>query len=60
VGAILGAAVVLIDGVSEPWQVAVLALAALALVGPRLGTVTVLLAAAVAGAAAAVAGAGLP
>ena len=49
-GAILGAAVLLLDGVDAAWQWAVLAAAALALLSGRVGTVGVLLAAAVVGA----------
>jgi chromate transporter len=60
VGAILGAGAVLVDAVREPWQVAVLVVAAIALLVVRLGTVPVLLAAAAAGTAAAAAGAPLP
>jgi chromate transporter len=60
VGAVLGAAMVLVAGVREPWQAVVLAAAAVALFAARLGTVPVLLAAAGAGAVAAVAGAPLP
>ena len=60
VGAVLGAAGVLAQGVREPWQGVVLAGAAVALFAARLGTVPVLLAAAGAGAIAAVAGAPLP
>ena len=60
VGAVLGAAFVLVDGVREPWQAVVLAAAAVALFLGRLGTVPVLLAAAAAGAVAGVAGAPLP
>jgi chromate transporter len=60
VGAILGAGALLLDGVEQPWQVAVLAVAAVALLALRLGTVPVLLAAAAAGAVAAVTGAELP
>ena len=47
VGAILGAAVLLVDGVSEPWQFAVLAAATLALLTRRVGTVAVLVGVAV-------------
>jgi chromate transporter len=50
VGAILGAAVPLLQGVQEAWQWLVLALAAVALLALRLGTVPVLLAAGAAGA----------
>jgi chromate transporter len=60
VGAILGAGVVLLDGVDEPWQAAVLAVAAVALLVVRAGAVPVLLAAAATGAVAALAGAELP
>ena len=59
-GAILGAGVVLVDAVREPWQVAVLVVAAIALLVVRAGTVPVLLAAAVVGTAAALSGAPLP
>jgi chromate transporter len=60
VGAILGAGVVLVDAVREPWQVAVLVVAAIALLVVRLGPVPVLLGAAVAGTVAGLAGAPLP
>jgi len=50
VGAILGAAVPLLDGVQDTWQWVVLAGAAVALFALRLATVPVLLAAALAGA----------
>jgi chromate transporter len=50
VGAILGAAVPLLQGVQEAWQWAVLAAAAVALLALRLGVVPVLLAAAAVGA----------
>jgi chromate transporter len=60
VGAILGAAVPLLDGVAEPWQAAVLAAAALALFGLGRGGVPVLLAAAAGGALVGVAGGPLP
>ncbi len=60
VGAILGAAVLLLGGVEEPWQVAVLAGAALALRGRRAGVVPVLATAALAGVAVGVAGGPLP
>jgi len=60
VGAILGAGLVLLDGVGEPWQVAVLVGAAVALLVLRLGAVPVLLAAAAAGVVAALVGAELP
>ena len=59
VGAILGAAVLLADGVSEPWQVAVLAAAALALLR-RVGTVAVLAAAVLVGVAVGLGGGPLP
>lgn len=60
VGAILGAAVPLAAGIAEPWQAAVLAVAAIALLVLRLGVVVVLLAATAAGATVAVAGGPLP
>ena len=56
----IGAAVVLVDGVREPWQAVVLAAAGLALLSRRVETVPVLLVAAVAGAVAGLAGAPLP
>ena len=60
VGAIFGAAVPLLEGVAEPWQLGVLAAAAIALFAGRIGTVPVLLAACVAGALAALAGGAVP
>lgn len=60
VGAIFGAAVPLLEGIAEPWQLAVLGAAALGLFVARLGAVPVLLAAAGAGALAALAGAAVP
>ena len=51
VGAILGAAVLLAGGITEAWQVAVLAAAALALLSGRAGVVAVLLGAAAIGVA---------
>ena len=60
VGAMLGAALLLVDGVREPWQAVVLAAAAVALFLLRRGTVPVLLVAAAAGAVAGAAGAPLP
>ena len=60
VGAVLGAALLLVDGVREPWQAVVLAAAAVALFLLRRGTVPVLLVAAAAGAVAGAAGAPLP
>ncbi|MBA2347252.1 MAG: chromate transporter, partial [Solirubrobacterales bacterium] len=60
VGAILGAAVVLLDGVREPWQVAVLVVAGLALLSRRAGGVLVLLVAALLGVVVALAGGPLP
>ncbi|HYF28220.1 MAG TPA: chromate transporter [Baekduia sp.] len=60
VGAILGAAVPLLAGVDEAWQVAVLAVAALLLARGRGGVVVVLLGAAAAGAVIAAAGGPLP
>lgn len=56
VGAILGAAVVLLDGVREPWQFGVLAAAALALLSRRVGGVPVLLVSAPVGVAVALTG----
>jgi chromate transporter len=60
VGAVLGAAVVLAGGISEAWQAALLAAAALTLLTRRVGTVPVLLAAAVVGTVIGVAGGPLP
>lgn len=60
VGAILGASVALLDGLAEPWQLAVLAFAAIGLFATRIGAVAVLVAAGCAGAVAAVAGAAIP
>lgn len=60
VGAIFGAAVPLLQGVAEPWQLGVLAAAAVALFVGRIGTVPVLLSACVAGALAALAGGAVP
>jgi chromate transporter len=59
VGAVLGAAVPLARAIGEPWQVAVLAAAALALLA-RLAPVWVLAAGAAAGLAAALGGLALP
>jgi chromate transporter len=60
IGAILGSAIPLALALSEGWQVAVLALAAIALLAARLGVVTTLLAAALVGVAIALAGGPLP
>jgi chromate transporter len=60
VGAILGAAVPLADGLAESWQLAVLAAAAVAVLALRRGTVPVLLAAAAAGALVGAGGGPLP
>jgi chromate transporter len=60
VGAIIGSAVPLALALSEPWQAAVLAAAAFALLVARRGVVAVLLAAGAIGAVAGLAGAGLP
>jgi chromate transporter len=60
VGAILGAAIVLLGGLSVWWQWAILAVAGLAFLSRRAGVIAVLLASAAAGALAATAGAGLP
>jgi chromate transporter len=60
VGAIIGSAVPLGLALTEPWQAAVLAAAALALLIARRGVVPVLLAAAGAGALLALLGAGVP
>ena len=60
IGAILGAAVPLARALSVPWQYAVLAAAAVALLALRRGTVLTLLLAAAAGAVIALAGGRLP
>jgi chromate transporter len=60
VGAIIGSAVPLALALSEPWQAAVLALAAFALLVARRGVVAVLLAAGAIGVLAALFGAALP
>ncbi len=60
VGAIFGAAIPLLEGLVEPWQLAVLAVAAVALFVVRLGAVPVLLAAGAAGAVIVLAGAAVP
>ena len=60
IGAILGAAITLARGLSQPWQYAVLAGAAVALLGLRRGVVFTLLLAAATGAAIALAGGPLP
>ena len=60
VGAIIGSAAPLALALSEPWQAAVLAAAAVALLIARRGVVSVLLAASAIGAVAGLAGAGLP
>ena len=60
IGAILGAAVPLAGGLSEDWQVVVLAAAAVALLALGRGTVPVLLAAAAAGALVGAGGGPLP
>jgi chromate transporter len=60
VGAIIGSAIPLALALSEPWQVAVLAAAAFALLVARRSVVPVLLAAGGIGAAAGLLGAGLP
>ncbi|MEU8238299.1 chromate efflux transporter [Actinoplanes missouriensis] len=60
VGAILGSAVPLVRALSEPWQYAVLAGAALLTLGLRRGPVLTLLTAATAGVVIVAAGAGLP
>lgn len=60
VGAIFGAAVPLLEGLVEPWQLAVLAVAAVALFVVRAGAVPVLLAAGAAGAVIVLAGAAVP
>ena len=60
IGAILGAAVTLARALTEPWQFAVLAGAAVPLLGLRRGVVTTLLAAAAVGLIIALAGGPLP
>jgi chromate transporter len=60
IGAILGSSIPLALALEEPWQLAVLAVAALALLVARRGVVTTLLAAGLAGAAIALAGGPLP
>jgi chromate transporter len=60
VGAIVGSAVPLARALQEPWQFAVLAVAAVALLVLRRGVVTTLLAAGAVGVVAALAGAPLP
>lgn len=60
VGAIFGAAVPLLQGLAEPWQLGVLAAAAIALFAGRIGTVPVLLGACAAGALAVLAGGAVP
>jgi chromate transporter len=60
IGAILGSAVVLALALSEPWQLAVLAGAAVLLLALRRGVVLTLLLAAAAGVVVALAGAPLP
>jgi len=60
IGAILGAAVTLARALTEPWQYAVLAAAAIALLGLRRGVVLTLLAAAATGVLIALAGGQLP
>ncbi len=60
VGAILGAAVLLAEAVTEPWQVAVLVAAALALLTRRVGVVAVLATAALMGVAVGLGGGPLP
>jgi len=60
VGAILGTLVPLAGGLHEPWQAAVAGVAAVALFAARLGTMVVLLAAAVVGVVLALAGGPLP
>ena len=60
IGAILGAAVPLADGLGESWQLAVLAVAAVALLALGRGTMPVLLAAAAAGALVGAGGGPLP
>ncbi len=60
IGAIVGSAIPLALALTEPWQAAILAAAALALLVARQGVVSVLLAAGAIGAAAGLLGAGLP
>jgi chromate transporter len=60
IGAILGSAILLARALSEPWQYAVLAGAAVLLLGMRRGVVLTLLAAAAAGVIVALAGGPLP
>jgi chromate transporter len=60
IGAILGSAILLAGALREPWQFAVLAAAAVVLLGLRRGVVFTLLAAAVAGVLVALAGGPLP
>ena len=60
IGAILGAAIVLATALSEAWQFAILAAAAVALLALRRGVVQTLLGAALVGVIAALAGAPLP
>lgn len=60
IGAIVGSAVPLGMALSEPWQAAVLALAAVALLPARRGVVPVLVAAGAVGALAGLLGAGVP
>jgi chromate transporter len=60
IGAIIGSAVPLARALEEPWQLAVLAAAAVLLLGLRRGVVSTLLLAAGAGAAIAVGGGPLP
>lgn len=60
IGAILGSAIPLALALSEGWQVAVLALAAIALLAARRGVVTTLLSAALVGVVIALAGGPLP
>jgi hypothetical protein len=59
-GAIIGSAIPLAAALSETWQYAVLAAAAVALLAPRRGVVVTLLAAGLAGAVAGLLGAPLP
>lgn len=60
IGAILGAAITLAVVLKEPWQFAILGLAAIAVLGLRRGVVQALLGAGAAGVIAALAGAALP
>ncbi|NLT05545.1 MAG: chromate efflux transporter [Solirubrobacterales bacterium] len=60
IGAILGSAIPLALALGEPWQLAVLAVAAVALLAARRGVVATLLAAGAVGGALALAGAPLP